>query len=149
MQTRAIPPSAITVLSCGEAVARSGGRLPADACASLSRQLAAQANISAPIDENTALYVIDTAAVLPTYTGLLNLSGSVQLAASVPQPYRAFGPLPYASVDAPLSVAGPNTPQHLRRLYRAPLENRGTARGMLLNVATQVTEASLYMFSPS
>lgn len=68
-QTLALPPRGVQVMSCGAAVARSRGALPADTCARIGAQLAQQANITAPIGDDTALYILDPACVLPTFVG--------------------------------------------------------------------------------
>ena len=132
----ALPPSAVRVMACGVAAARGApSGLPAGTCASLGAQLAAQTNLTAPITDQTALYVLDLAQVLPTYTGIANLATTTTLSRAVPALYRNFGLLNAASFSRPISVAGRNRPQEQRALYNAPLERRGTARGLLVGTS--------------
>ncbi|KAL4457627.1 hypothetical protein ABPG75_012492 [Micractinium tetrahymenae] len=150
--TLPVPASAVSVMSCGAAVARARGRLPPNTCTLIGRQLAAQTNIStaaAPIDNSTALYLLDLAQVLPTFVGMVNTTVSARLPDSVPATYRNFGVLAAAGPPAglTLSVAGRNRPQELRQLYSAPPRNNGTAKGLLAGVA--VCPELPYDYSPA
>ena len=147
-QTVVLPASAVRVMGCGEAVARSGGRLPPSTCSSIGSQMAAATGLSSSIGDTTALYIFDPSAVLPTYVGLLNITMSVQLAASVPSHYRPFGVLSSAGFSTPISIAGRNRPSELRRLYHAPpnATGRGTARGLSAGVQCFVPVS--YVYSP-
>lgn len=141
-----LPPGAVTVTTCGAAVARSGGRLPPGTCTAIGAQLAATNNITAPINDDTALYVVLPAAVLPTYVGLLNMQVKVSLGGAVPPAYRNFGLLASAAPARPFSIAGRNRPADLRPVYEAPLRLLGTARGLLGGVSLYPPEA--YNYSP-
>jgi hypothetical protein len=114
--TRAVPPSAIRVLSCGEAVAASRGRLPPGTCGSIGRQLSAASKLPTGISNSTALFVVDLSAVLPTYTGVVWPTVSVKLSSAVPSVYRNFGVLATASIARTVSIAGPNRPAELAKL---------------------------------
>jgi hypothetical protein len=89
---------------------------------------------------------VDYASFLPRYVGLANLAVSVQFAPSMQPPVG--NPLRLLGWNEPLSVADPNTPQELRRLYGAAGPARkAAAAGLLLGVSL-FTQAP-YDYSPA
>jgi len=152
---RTLPASAVSVMSCGEAVARSGGKLAHDTCRRISAQLVAATNLTLDgpgIGNDTAIYRLDLAQALPRFVGLNNLAVFLQLATSVPPQYRRFGQLASAGASMPTSITQPNRPTDLLPMYGAVPLNNGAAAGLLVTVTAMPSQGQTntgYYYAPS
>lgn len=134
--------------TCREAVERSGGLLPSDTCDKIRQSLDKQTNVTSDIGNDTLIYTYSPLdAGVTTYVGLAGVVAELQLAATIPEPWRSFGALKYAYMKR-ITMAGANTPSDLRKLYNVPKRRLHSAQGLLAAPALFVP-CSNYDISPA
>jgi hypothetical protein len=128
LESVTVPTTSLFRTACSQLIRKSKGVLPPSTCRVFGRLSDRFSKIETGIGSDTALFVIDFAKLpnIPKFIGLADLTVSVTLPPTVDAPFRDFGVLPFATLLSPVSsIAGPNTPKYLKRLYSASYEDNG------------------------